>query len=109
MLEALRRIVQEVGSATDLHQALNLIVVRTAASLGADVCSVYLAEADGDHYVLRATQGLNPTAVGRVRLPPQEGLVGLVAQRREPVNLEEAADHPRFRFFPETGEEDCHS
>ncbi|MDX1653964.1 MAG: phosphoenolpyruvate--protein phosphotransferase, partial [Candidatus Competibacteraceae bacterium] len=102
-------IVQEVGSAADLHQALNLIVRRTAASLGVDVCSVYLAEADGGQYVLRATQGLNPTAVGRVRLPPQEGLVGLVAQRREPVNLEEAADHPRFRFFPETGEEDCHS
>ncbi|HEY1030111.1 MAG TPA: phosphoenolpyruvate--protein phosphotransferase, partial [Pseudomonas sp.] len=34
-----------------------------------------------------------------------EGLVGLVGSREEPLNLEDAASHPRYRYFAETGEE----
>jgi phosphotransferase system, enzyme I, PtsP len=34
-----------------------------------------------------------------------EGLVGLVAESRTPLALERAQEHPRFRYFPETGEE----
>ena len=37
-----------------------------------------------------------------------EGLVGLIADRQEPLNLEDAAAHPRYRYFPETGEEHYH-
>ena len=33
------------------------------------------------------------------------GLVGLVGSREEPLNLEDAASHPRYRYFAETGEE----
>ena len=33
------------------------------------------------------------------------GLVGLVGSREEPLNLEHASEHPRYRYFPETGEE----
>ena len=54
---------------------------------------------------LRATIGLDREAVGRVELPFGEGLVGLAAQRREPVVIEHAREHPRYRYFPETGEE----
>jgi phosphotransferase system enzyme I (PtsP) len=38
-------------------------------------------------------------------MAPNEGLVGLVGTREEPLNLENAADHPRYRYFAETGEE----
>jgi phosphotransferase system enzyme I (PtsP) len=34
-----------------------------------------------------------------------DGLVGLAAELREPVVIEHAAEHPKFRYFPETGEE----
>ncbi|HHB13002.1 MAG TPA: GAF domain-containing protein, partial [Chromatiales bacterium] len=105
MLHVLQRIVQEVNDAETLESALSLIVRRVRRALSVDVCSVYLLHQDSGQLVLMATEGLDPRAVGRVRLHPQEGVVGLVAERAEPVNLEDAASHPRYVYFPETGEE----
>ncbi|HWV10293.1 MAG TPA: phosphoenolpyruvate--protein phosphotransferase, partial [Pseudomonas sp.] len=48
---------------------------------------------------------LNKRSIGKVSMSPNEGLVGLVGTREEPLNLENAADHPRYRYFAETGEE----
>ena len=109
MLETLHRIVQSVNAASDFREALEIIVHRVAEATDGDVCSVYLLEGDGAHLRLMATRGLNADAVGQVRLPLEEGLVGLVAQREESINLNDADYHPRFRYFPETGEERFHS
>ncbi|MCC5856688.1 MAG: phosphoenolpyruvate--protein phosphotransferase [Ectothiorhodospiraceae bacterium] len=109
MLQTLHSIVQEVNAARGLDHALNIIVKRVAETTHVDVCSVYLVDPDTQEYVLMATRGLNPDAVGRVRLRLDEGLVGLVGERKEPLNLEDAEAHPRFRYFPETGEERFHS
>lgn len=103
-LDSLSRIVREVSLAANLEEALQVIVVQTRKVMMVDVCSAYLAKDDGSH-VLMATQGLHPSVVGRARLVPGEGLVGLVAERAEPVNLENAAIHPRFKFIPGSGEE----
>jgi phosphotransferase system enzyme I (PtsP) len=105
MLEQLRRIVQEVNEASDLEQALAVIVRRVKQTVGADVCSVYLTDFDSRQHVLQATDGLRPDAVGRVRLPLNRGLIGLVSERAEPVNLDDASKHPRYLFIHETGEE----
>ncbi len=105
MLQYLRRIVQEVNDASDLEQALNIIVHRVKETTGADVCSVYLRDASARVYVLQATDGLRPEAVGRVRIPLNRGLIGLVSERAEPVNLADASQHPRYRFLEETGEQ----
>jgi phosphotransferase system enzyme I (PtsP) len=105
MLEILRRIVQEVGSVADLDEALAIIVRRVKEAMFLDACSVYLREGDSGEYVLRATEGLNPEAVGRVRLGRDQGLVALVGEREEPLNLEDAQDHPRYYRIPGTGEE----
>jgi phosphotransferase system enzyme I (PtsP) len=43
--------------------------------------------------------------VGNVSLGFSEGLVGLVGQREELINLEDASSHPRFHYLPETGED----
>ena len=105
MLATLRRIVQEVNSARDLTSALDIIVQRVRGAMGTEVCSVYLLDPDSTRYVLMATEGLNKSAVGVVSLGTNEGLIGYVGAREEPVNLEDAASHPRFRYFAETGEE----
>src|SRR3546814_20657474 len=52
-----------------------------------------------------ATEGLNKRAIGKVSMAPNEGLVGLVGTREEPLNLEHASEHPRYRYFAETGAE----
>lgn len=104
MLNSLRSIVQEVNVARDLKTALNIIVTRVKDTMATQVCSVYLRDGNGG-YVLMATDGLNPAAVGQVRLAPDEGLVGRVVVREEPINLEHAEAHPKYQYFPETGEE----
>jgi signal transduction protein with GAF and PtsI domain len=38
-------------------------------------------------------------------MQPTEGLVGLVAQELQPVYVENAPEHPRFRYFQEAGED----
>lgn len=109
MLDTLRRIVQEVNAARDLEQALTIIVQRVKQAMAADVCSVYLTDPQEHGQILMASDGLNPESVGKVRLAPGQGLVTLVAERAEPVNLDNAPDHPRFLYFPETGEERYHA
>jgi len=104
MLNSLRSIVLEVNAARDMKTALAIIVTRVKQVMATQVCSVYLRDAKGD-YVLMATDGLNPDAVGKVRLAAGEGLVGRVVVREEPINLEHAEAHPSYQYFPETGEE----
>ncbi|MCW8828814.1 MAG: phosphoenolpyruvate--protein phosphotransferase [Gammaproteobacteria bacterium] len=109
MLDILRSIVTEVNAARSLDQALVLIVERMKTALMVDVCSIYLVDHDSGELVLMASDGLLPESVGYVRLGFDEGLVGLVAQRAEPLNLDNAPDHPRYRYFSETGEEWYHA
>ena len=105
MLNTLRTIVQEVSAASDLQAALQIIVRRVRAAMQTDVCTVYLYDDENTCYTLMASEGLNASAVGVVSLAPSEGLVGLVGSREEPINLENAASHPKYHYVPETGEE----
>jgi len=105
MLTTLRRIVQDVVAAGTFQQALDVIVHDVREALGTEVCSVYLRSPEGDRYLFVATEGLNQDAVGRLSLELNQGLVTLVAERAEPINLEDATSHPRFHFIPEIGEE----
>ena len=109
MLEVLRRIIQEVNSAADLDQALGIIVQRVRESVAVDVAAVYVKTADNREYVLSATEGLRKDAVGHVRFAASQGLVGMVGEREEPVNLEDAPSHPRYRFTSKTGENPYHA
>ncbi|AIR88631.1 phosphoenolpyruvate--protein phosphotransferase [Pseudomonas cremoricolorata] len=105
MLNTLRKIVQEVNSAKDLKTALGIIVLRVKEAMASQVCSVYLLDPETNRFVLMASEGLNKRSIGKVSMAPNEGLVGLVGTREEPLNLEDAAAHPRYRYFAETGEE----
>lgn len=109
MIEQLRRIVQEVNSAQDLQNALDIIVRRVREALNTHVCSVFLLDNDLNSHVLMASEGLKRESVGHVSLEVGEGLVGLVAKHAEPINLEDASLHPSFHYLQETGEEEFHA
>ncbi len=99
MLSTLRRIVQEVSAAPGLDTALDIIVRRVHGALGVDACSVYLSQTeDGPQsLILRAGHGvIDQDRIGKLTLSPEQGLVGLVTQRAEPLNLERASSHPRY-------------
>jgi starch phosphorylase len=85
------------------------VVALIAARFRTDVCSAYLLEPDRSNLVLAATLGLHPRCIGTLRMPIHEGLAGLVAEQVRPVAVEDALNHPRFKFFKESGEEQYHS
>ena len=105
-LEEIGRLVSANGNPAE---TLNNIVHLIQQRFGSDVCSVYLLEADRATLVLAATVGLRPESVGRVRMRLTEGLAGLVAEELRPQFVADAAAHPRFKYFPEAGEDPYHS
>jgi phosphotransferase system enzyme I (PtsP) len=109
MLTILRQIIQEVTGAEDFKEALNIMVQRIANALSTQACSIFLLDAHRREYVLVATQGLNPKGVGKIRIPLDKGLIGLVGEREEPINIDDATKHPRFLHVALAEEEAYHA
>ncbi|MGL4957964.1 MAG: phosphoenolpyruvate--protein phosphotransferase [Plesiomonas sp.] len=109
MLTKLREIVEQVAAATDLPQALELLVNKTCQIMKTEVCSVYLADHTHRCYRLMATRGLAKPAGKSVSLAFDEGVVGLVGSRAEPINLADVRQHPSFKFLPDVREESYRS
>ena len=105
MLTTLKRIVQEMNQIPALDTALFRLASRVKQTLNVDSCSIYLADYDAQEFILKATDGLHPDAVEQVRIGFSEGLIGLVGQREEPLNIVNAHSHPRFKHYPEVQEE----
>lgn len=105
MLTQLRHIVESMTEASSLEQALHALVRLTRSAMVVDCCSVYVAEPEQRCYRLAATDGLAATAVGKAFLPFEEGIVGLIGQREELINLADAPSHPAFKFLPDVAEE----
>ena len=104
----LRRLREVMAGPVTAQARLDRIVVLIASNMVAEVCSLYVARADGP-LELFATEGLKREAVHLTTLRPGEGLVGLIAATAEPIALSEAQSHPAFSYKPETGEEIYHS
>ena len=96
-------------AAADLRETLDKIVAAIAEGMEVEVCSLYLFDPQRDRLVLRATVGLDRESVGRVSMRPSEGLVGMVIEKGEAIAVADAISHPRYKYFPETGEERYHT
>jgi starch phosphorylase len=81
------------------------VVALIAKRFRTEVCSAYLLEPDRANLVLAATVGLRHECVGSLRMAVHEGLTGLVAEQVRPVAVNQAKNHPRFKYFREAGEE----
>src|ERR1700753_3083354 len=100
----LRRLREIMAEQTSAQMRLDKLVTVIASNMVAEVCSIYLRRA-GKILELFATEGLNRTAVHTTRLKEGEGLVGLVGETAEAVNLSDAPSDPHFSYRPETGED----
>lgn len=100
MLKTLKRIVQDMATSNQLKGALTTLVQQVRKAVEADAVCVYLVDNKYAEYVLIATDGLNKQAESNVRIPIDCGLIGVVGRREEPVNLNEAPDHPDFHHNP---------
>ncbi|HZP05082.1 MAG TPA: alpha-glucan family phosphorylase [Terracidiphilus sp.] len=105
-LEDITSLTEEGGRPAD---TLMNVVALIAARFRTDVCSAYLLEPDRSNLVLAATLGLHPRCIGTLRMPLHEGLSGLVAEQLLPVAVADARNHPRYKYFKDSGEEEYHS
>jgi phosphotransferase system, enzyme I, PtsP len=93
-----------VTGSDNIENFLQRTVALVSEHLRTPVCSIYLYDETADELVLKATIGLNPEAVNRVRMSSGQGLVGTVMATRQPVREGHASRNPHFRYFPETDE-----
>ncbi len=99
-LSDIARLLQSPKREDNPLQSITRLVRR---SMDADVCSLYLLQ--DNELLLVATDGLDPGAVGQVKMPLDKGLTGLIAQKSKPVITNNAQAHPRYEYFPATREE----
>lgn len=104
MLDILRKVVLAIADTDDLNEVLSIMASNIKQAMNTDVCSIYLYNSEQKEYLLMATEGLNPNAIGKVRLNSNEGLVGLVGAREEPLNVDDAQAHPKFHLLSATDE-----
>ncbi len=88
-----------------LSDFLQTAVSTVAWHMKAAVCSIYLYDEDQEEVVLRATQGLNPEAIGQVRLKIGEGITGAALKELRPICEGHGSRNPHFKFIPGTEEE----
>lgn len=86
---------------TLLKKAVEMVADRTHSA----VCSIYLYDPAERMLTLRATRGLNPESVGKVRLRLGQGLTGLALQEMKTVCEKDASRNPNYKFFPGLFEE----
>ena len=103
----LTRLHDVMAARSHAQAKLNRVVEIIGEGLDSEVCSIYLLR-EG-MLELFATRGLEQSAVHITRMAVGEGLVGMIADNVETLNLAEAAAHPDFSYRPETGEDRFHS
>lgn len=96
---------QIIRRSPSLSSILEATVEIIARELGTDVCSIYLLDPTDHRLRLTATQGLNKESLGKVSLALGEGITGIVVSEMRSIAVEDASQHPSYRYFPETGEE----
>lgn len=105
LIHTLQSIVKQVDHAADFQSALDIIVESLVDALRVDACSIFIdVPGEERNLVMMANRGLNREVVGRIRLGAGEGLVGLVAEKAEPIRLDNALEHRRFVLFEDSGE-----
>ncbi len=100
------------GADLNLSDRLSAVVKVVAYHLHSDACSIYLAEdwlsatSDGQspgsgRFLLAATHGLNPEAVGRVHLQAGEGVTGWVGRECAALSVSDTRKDDRFKAVQE--------
>lgn len=107
MVFRLRRWVLQLQDVARQPETLQHLIVELGQSVGADACTLFLADHKRQILLMVATYGLAPELIGQLRIPIDQGLVGRISQRQEHMRLRDARRHPDHLVIPGLGEERC--
>jgi len=108
MLKTLKKIIQDVSQAASLEHALQILVYKVKDAINCDVVNVYLLDYKTQEYVLAASDGLQIDDTFPIRFPMNQGIVGEIGRREEPININLAHQHPHFYDHPLMPEDELH-
>jgi phosphotransferase system, enzyme I, PtsP len=94
---------------TNVNGLLKIVVKLIAKHMQTAACSIFLWDDIKEELVLRATSGLNPDFVGKIRLASGEGITGRAMKERHPINIPRGADDPTYKHIPGMDEEQYNS
>ena len=97
LFEALASVSRTINSALNLDDALNVIVREASTLMRAKMCSLMLLDDSGQWLDLRASYGAGPAYVSKPRLDVNETLLGSVARRRKPMQVENVQTSNRYQ------------
>jgi len=98
-IKALTDISHAITSELYLEDLLKLIVMVTANAMNVTICSLWLIDEtqDSPKIRLKATQAIAPEYVKDRSLNPNEGVVGYVVTRKQPLIIKNVLKNKRFK------------
>jgi len=99
----LMSLAEEGQNRKDLLQG---VVSSVGKHMQADVCSIYIYDEELKELTLRATQGLDESAIGNVKLKLGEGITGRAVRELRPICVGTASKSSSYKFFPGIHEEE---
>jgi len=96
-IKALSEISQAISSDRYLDDILKLIVTVTAKVMDSKICSLWILYEKEQVLKIRATQTMSEEYLKERSLGLGEGVVGYVAQQRQPLSILDVLKDPRYK------------
>jgi signal transduction histidine kinase len=97
LLEALVRVGQSINSTVSLDEALQVVTREACQLMRAKMCSLMMLDESRAWLELRASTGAGAAYVKKPRLSVEESLLGIVARRKKPIQLENVQTSARYQ------------
>jgi two-component system, response regulator PdtaR len=96
-IKALSEISQAISSDQYLDDILKLIVTVTANVMDSKICSLWILDEKEKVLKIRATQTMSEAYLKERSLALGEGVVGYVAQQKQPLSILDVLNEPRYK------------
>ena len=96
-IDALSTISNAITSDLYLEDVLRLIVTVTANVMNAKICALWLLDEKSQKLKIKATQAMSSEYLKERTIKVGEGIVGLVAQAKEPVAIIDISKDKRYK------------
>jgi signal transduction histidine kinase len=97
LFESLAQVSQTINSTLNLDDALSVITREACQLMQAKMCSVMLLDETRQWLDLRASFGAGEAYVTKPRLSVEESLLGIVARRKKPLQVENVQVSSRYQ------------
>jgi signal transduction histidine kinase len=97
LFEALVNVGQAINSTLNLDEALQAITREACGLMNGKTCSLLLRDASGEWLDLKASFGAGPAYLHKPRLSAADSLVGVVARRKKPLQVDDVQVSSRYQ------------